>query len=712
MTNTVLSTHEITASRWHTLEKRKLKESASEPLTNSVVSIPNMLQDKVLPCLIGISLGMGLLVLLNQLQIPYYLYYPKATGTVLISVNYDLYVFLLSGLSVPFAVFFPARKFPITVKASVGVIWAVSLGLVILGQQFAVPILYATVIGAAAFKGRGRDVIDEPRRLAATDILLPALAIITLIESSCLVYFLVASINPIGGVGVMAEELELNLTFFLYPAALAIMLLLLTSWVWIPLIARLPGLRSHYVVRYKVSNTKPSIQIILASLDLFAITALFIFFYAYLAGQTWIVGVDSHLRYIDPLNQLVTQPPSQAFQTSVTHGVYVVFLYLIHATTGISSELIVKYMPLVLAFSSACVTFFAVLRGGWNLRLATLTSLSTLLWLPTTLGIWAGIQANWVAMLFWMIFLAIFFASREPHFISYVILAVLSLIILLVHPWTWGVFAVTLLLTTIMSRRTAWARHTFRALVASVLLALPIGIAAYTLSQNLRSDFDLTLQLYSSAPINPESLSNFGGALAELFNNWGGMIPPLVLLLCLIGALSLARRRGIIANYLIAWIATWCVGSILVAPSGYNPTNFGISETGLWRMLFVSPLPFLLALGLDKTISLSASPMTTMGTERLSPRIYSLLSIAPFIALGAALFPIWDPTLRLVIVTAALLIALTLVVVFPRNQTLHILVTTVLMLFLLNAALRGLFPLLLDPHNLSSTQPPPPPSGR
>jgi hypothetical protein len=65
-----------------------------------------------------------------------------------------------------------------------------------------------------------------------------------------------------------------------------------------------------------------------AALDLFAIVSIIVFFYTYLAGQTWVVGQDSFWRYIDPLNALVGLTPSQALNTSPSHGVYVVFLYL------------------------------------------------------------------------------------------------------------------------------------------------------------------------------------------------------------------------------------------------------------------------------------------------------------------------------------------------------------------------------------------------
>ncbi len=657
------------------------------------------LQEKLAHWAIGVGLGVGLLVLLNRLQIPYYLYYPRTTQTVLISESYDYYLFLISSVSVPWTFAVSWKRFARTVSIGTLSVWVAALVLAILNQSLAIPILYATVISATALSLLRTDA----RRSVVMEILPSTLSIFALVESASLFFWIAAALNPRGGLGMASQQLEVNLTFSPYPLAILMFLLLLFSWLWIPLIPRLTRAKGHLVVRYQPSPKKPSIRAIAAALDLFAIIAIIVFFYSYLAGQTWVVGVDSHLRYIDPLNSFFGLTPSQALQTSEMHVAYVGFLYLIQLATGLSPFAIVKYAPLVLAFLTASTVFFATLRGGWNFQLATLTAICTLLWLPTTLGIYAGIQSNWVAVLFWMIFLLVYFANSEPKITTYIILAVLSMIILIVHPWTWGVFAATLLLTAAISRQTAWTKHCLRTLAAALLLALPAGIVSYLLFQNVRNDIANAVNLYLSSPASPFSLLNFGGALVELFSSWGPFVPPILLLLSLVGAYSLSRRRGITTNYLIAWIATWCVGSILVAPLGYNPTNVGASESGLWRMLYVSPLPFLLALGLEKCVSLSKRTIASGGSQNISSRAVPVLSFVPFVALGGVLFVIWDPNIRLLLVASALVLALVLTAMLPSYQTVDVLIVSVLILVLLNAALRSLFPLLLDPHNLFGT---------
>ena len=643
----------------------------------------------------GIGLGIGLLVVLNQLQIPYYLYYPRTTQTALISSSYDYYLFLLSAISVPWTVASFRRRISISFSLGTLSVWGVSFVLAIINEPFAVAIVYATVLGAAVL----RVFRSDARRRTLTEILPSALAILVLVESASLCYWMVAAVNPHGGVGILSQELEANLTFFLYPIAIPMMLLLLFSWLWIPFLSRLYRIRAPLVVRYHPSPQKPDSRMIVAGLDLLAIVAIIVFFYPYLAGQTWIVGQDTYWRYIDPVNALAGLTPSQAFNTSASHGVDVLLLFLIQLGTGVGVASVVKYAPLVLAFCTAVAVFFATLRGGWSLRLATFTAASTLLWIPTTLGIYVDIQANWLALLVWMLFLAIYFTRNGVGKATYIVLAVLSLLILLIHPWTWGVFAASLLVTAMVSRKSSWIKHSMRTLAAALVLALPLGLAAYAFSPSLRSDFAGTIQLYISGPVNPASLLNFGEALANMFYLLGPVLSPTLLLLCLVGVYALVRRRDITANYLFAWTVTWCIGSILVAPSGFNPQSQGLSETGLWRMLYISPLPFLLALGMEKCISIPKLSIPGNSTS-IRARLLPVLSVAPFLVVGSALFIFWDANVRLILVAAALVLALLLIVRLPNPRGLEALIVLVLALLLFNAAFRTLFPLVLDPHNI------------
>ena len=649
------------------------------------------LEAKLSRGLSGVCLGIGLLVLLNELQIPFYLYYPHVTHTILISESDDLYFFLASSVCVPSTFAILKSKLSRSVLIGILAIWVASLALTILGQSYGATILYATVVFGVVL-----DVLKaDLRRLAFTEVLTPALGIFVLIESSSMYYWISAALNPLTRVGIASEQVELNLTFSLFPVAVVMMLLLLLSWV--PLTVRLP--RKTRVIRYEPSATSQwKVGLIAASIDLFAILALLIFFYPYLAGQTWIVGVDSYWRYLNPLNALAGLTPYEAVATSSTHGLYLAFLYLIEIATGASAFSIVKFAPLVLAFATATAVFLVLSRGSGNRELAAIAAICSLLWFPTTLGIYAGIQTNFLAYFLWMLFLSFYFYSKKWDARTFVIEGLVSLAILVVHPWTWGIFVASLALAVPISWRTRWRERAIRGVLATLVIALPVGAGTYAALPSLRSDLVSTMGSYVSPIVQPGGLLSFGGAMEELFANWTPFLPPLLLLVCLIGVYGLSRSEGVMRNYLVAWIAAWFIGSILIAPSGYTPTNVGASETGLWRMIYVSPLPILLALGLQECVHVSRyweGPAISKDSSRFSFFVAILL-----IAVSAGLFITDNPLAKALIVVGVVVAIIVASARFPNHRLTRTLLVSFLALLLINAAFRSLYPLLLDPHSL------------
>lgn len=642
--------------------------------------------------LTGLGIAMGLLVTLNSLQIQFYVYYPHVAKTVLVSDSVDLYLFLLSTLSVPGTLLLYSRKLSKFSMIGILLIWVTSLFLIFIQQPYGSLILYVTVIYAAVLElsNSGR------RRFTAQRLLMPALVVFVLIEFSALYYWASSSINPQGQFGLSAEQLELDFTFALFPVGMLMMLMLLFSWAWIPLVKQF-RVRVDHVVSYARPETyKWDWRLMATSLDLFGILAILLFFYPYMAGQTWIVGVDSLWRYLNPLNHLASLGPSEAIAGSY-HGLYLALLYLIQSATGFSASSIVKFAPLVLAFLLASVVFFTFLRAGWGQGPAVLASICVLFWFPTTLGMYAGIQANWLAYILWMLFLSYYFLNRRWNALVFVMQALMSVLILLLHPWTWGVFFVSLVLTAMLSTRNTWRNRSLQGVLASLVLALPVGLSAFMFFPGVRSDFGNAIDLYSLSLVHPNSLMTLGGAFVELFANWSSFLPPILLLLCIIGAYVLSEQTDSVARtYMIAWIATWCVGTILVAPSGYNPVNAGISETGIWRMLYVSPLPFLLALGVRYCYDLSRRIEGVGASTRHLEVVFILSAFAIF---SVILVVSSNLIVRLAVVLAAVT-AVTFLGVRFKYSLPRILLVSVLLMILANAAFRSLYPLLIDPRNL------------
>ena len=525
--------------------------------------------EKILHWLAGLGLSIGFLVVLRQLQIPYFLYYPRTADTVLISGSFDLYFFVATSLCVPGLLVcfirFQGRQVTkqLLVLAADSALWLAAI-LFISYSKYAVLLLYFSVFASLVISISR----TSERSTIIAYMLTGVLTVLALVEFPPIYYWASSSANPYAPYGASSYVLETNLTYSLYFLTPAILIALLISWLWIPILPRIFHPQPQVEENIKTYNPTIDRRLLLASLDLFAIVAILIFTFLYLAGQPWIVGVDSFINYLNPLNTIRTLPPSQALVTSISlfHGIYVGILYVVAVATGLSSFVVVKYAPLLLAFATSSTVFLAFLKGGWDYRLALLSSLCTLLWLPTTIGFFAGIQANWLALLLWMLSLIFLFAGRNRESkMSFLIQSVISAAILIVHPWTWGVFLATTVIMRLLSRHTEWERRSVGALLSSLALALPVGAFALFFT-GMSGDMNRAIMLYAYPILNPDRLLQFGGAMVEMLHQLSSYFSPVLLLIAVVGAYSLKSRSGVTKTYLLAWIITWCVGSVLAAP--------------------------------------------------------------------------------------------------------------------------------------------------
>jgi len=653
--------------------------------------------DTVLSFLTGLCIALGLLVLLNQFEIHYFLYYPTTTHTVLISDSFDMYLFLILSLCVPvtaIAAFWKKERFRVVTLC---VIFAAAILLTMLGELYGLLVLFLTVLGMVPLSV---GLADAKHRIELE--ILGFTIILALVELSSAYSWIFASINPYGKITPLSEITETGLSYSLFPLSIPLVLILLSSWLWIPVISRLLENRLHET--YPTAHVTVHRGLIAASLDLFALLAVIVFFYPYVAGQRWIVGVDSITRYLNPLNEVIGLGFSRAVFASIRHGVYLVLLYCVRLATGLSSFSIVKFAPLILAFCIACASFLAILRSGWSYRTAILTATCTLLWLPTTMGIFGGIQSNWSAYVLWMLFLPFLFTNTHRRLVLFAAESLISLGIFLLHPWTWGVFFASVLFTALFSVRTPWRGQTVLGAVSALALTAPVAILGYLLFPGLHSEMANTTLLYTYFVYHPDQLLWFGGALHEALNHWSTFLSPALFGVAIIGSYGLMRHPdGVAKRYLLAWIATWCLGSVLVAPLGYDSAHPLSSESALWRMFYLSPLPILLALALERCLAWSER---FRNPETGGPAITQLRVVLVLATVGVpsiGLFVSEVPTVRLlaVLVTTGILLLLTFR--FPMSNLARIMIATVLILLVVNAAFRSLYSLLLDPHNLLGT---------
>jgi hypothetical protein len=107
-----------------------------------------------------------------------------------------------------------------------------------------------------------------------------------------------------------------------------------------------------------------------------------------------LVGVDSPT-YVDWISQMTAKPLVQALQYSFVEGLdgsrplLLILLYLV-ASAGVSPNVIVEYLPMVLAPMLALSSYIFVRVGHENANLAALTALFTPFSFYVTVGMWGG----------------------------------------------------------------------------------------------------------------------------------------------------------------------------------------------------------------------------------------------------------------------------------------------------------------------------------
>src|SRR3989449_5787806 len=155
-----------------------------------------------------------------------------------------------------------------------------------------------------------------------------------------------------------------------------------------------------------------------------------------------LVGVDSPT-YVTWISQMTSKPLVQALQYSFVTGLdgsrplLLILLYLV-ASTGISPDLIIEYLPIVLAPSLSLSSYIFVRYGHGSANFAALAALFTPLSFYVTVGMWGGYYANMLGLIeanLFLTFLLLF--SKSPSTTRYGAMFALSTMLFLTHPWTW-----------------------------------------------------------------------------------------------------------------------------------------------------------------------------------------------------------------------------------------------------------------------------------
>ncbi len=305
-----------------------------------------------------------------------------------------------------------------------------------------------------------------------------------------------------------------------------------------------------------------------------------------------LVGVDTpqYLSWIRAmLGRSTAQAVSYAFggASSGSRPLPLLLFYSV-AALGATPDQVVKYSPVLLGPLLAFSCYAFVRAGRGNGEAATIAAIFGSISFNTTVGIWAGYYANWLAMILGYFFLAVFLALqsvRRPIFYTATLL--LSLAILLSHPWTWALF----LTATIVFSATKWrsTRDLYAVKVAVLLVAVGLSVDLARTLVSGGSTLGADLGTKGNVAGIPSLLGFWPDLVNALTVLYDGLLGNFVLLtLAALGFVSVLAR-GVRSDF-DRMLASWA-GSSSIPFVFFN--SFHQS-----RIIYDLPIPVLASLGL------------------------------------------------------------------------------------------------------------------
>jgi len=302
------------------------------------------------------------------------------------------------------------------------------------------------------------------------------------------------------------------------------------------------------------------------------------------------VGVDAHF-YIDYVNQMLGKSPAAAISYAMgfawegSRPLLLVPMYLTAATGLVSATQTYEALPAILGPLLAVSTFIFVREGYKNEKIAAVASLFSVLSFNTTVGLWAGFYANWLALSETYVFLTAFLKfSKSASTSRFAVLTLLSISILLTHPWTWAiVLAVTTLFVLIGFREERNVKLA-KALLVFLGINIFLEVAKTQIFGGLIVSQDTSPILSGAGLLSSQGL--WQNLLTTLFTFYNGLLGNAILLGLPAIAMLFLKFKDRFERLLIVWVALSSIPFLALT----SPLQT--------RILYDMPLPVITALAL------------------------------------------------------------------------------------------------------------------
>jgi hypothetical protein len=401
--------------------------------------------------------------------------------------------------------------------------------------------------------------------------------------------------------------IDLQLFNLLYPWTAWLFVMLLYSWIWIPIIRydrlKLYAVRRSFLPmifgRVPRKERKLNKEIVIFSLLAIVAIAILVASYAYVHSKGSLVGTDASF-YYQWLNQVDKDGLSNVFQTD-ERPLALLFTYLVQLLTALSSQDVVGILPIICTIGLSLAVFWFVRTGTRDDHLALTSALISVFSFYTTVGIYAYFLANWLAIILNFLLLTCMLKSLQTQRWSYTLLAsLIGMIMLLTHPYTWTftmvmitVYFVIILMQT-LRKKIAEKRDikklftlmtsnvSFYAIYALLPFGSSVGASGSAMITWVTSNLSLSM------------LTNVYYGIDSTIELWvGGLFAnPLLLVLAIAGMLALEVKKSKFDRFLMLWIAVPSVILFTVSPDNFL----------FHRIIYLLPIQILATIGLQQLL--------------------------------------------------------------------------------------------------------------
>lgn len=419
--------------------------------------------------------------------------------------------------------------------------------------------------------------------------------------------------------------LDLNLFSVFYSWVPWLFIALFFSWAWIPLwkrvVAKFAALgdvfRRDGSCGYLSSLRLPRRTLIVCLVALVGI-AIFVSAYPYFnrSGSS-LVGSDSAV-YFKWMEDMGESGFGVAFQTD--RPLSNLLMYVVQFAFGLSSDLVVKVMPVICCVGLSLVVFWFVRVGLHNDVLGLVSGFFSIVSFHTTVGIYAYSVSNWLALIWVFLMFGLVLKSSENRSWAYVFAGSLfGVFLLFTHPYTWDVIMVVLLayLVWLVLRFYLHRGKEGKLDILQIVSVLSVNFLVYGIYSVLPFGRAVTsggLGFVGESIVFPNILGFPEGVKTSVEMWVGGLFAnPLLVFLAVLGMFSVVALASRFSRVLLLWVMVPSLALLLVSSENYM----------FYRIFYLIPFQVLATMGVFWVFGFIENRFRLNGS-----RIYWLFKIA------------------------------------------------------------------------------------